>query len=171
MGQEKDNHIFHILGGPTYSEKTRPQFWHNKTRLVLANPLAIKQLPLDQFPLIENFQVLLEKMTNSQEQSIFGYHVTFYSPYRGYIARFPWWDNAEKDLRREDFSIPLGSFKKPFVDLEQGWKIVIAEHEGYIYVLQGIGRQWYDAWFKVSRHLYASKWQEAIQLCRRMGNK
>lgn len=111
MGQEEDKYVFHILGGPTYGEKTRPQFWHNETRLVLANPLAIKQLPLNQFPLIENFQVLLEKMTNSQGQSFFGYHVTFYSPSRGYIARFPWWDNAEKDLRRDDFSIPLGSLK------------------------------------------------------------
>jgi hypothetical protein len=172
MEKANDKYVFHVLGGPTYSEEDRPQHWHNKVRLVPGNPPAMKKLPLQQFPLIENFQVILEEMRKTQEQkSLLGYHVCFSSPSRGYIANFPWWDHVEKEMRRDDFSIPLGDFKKPFLDLEQGWEIVIAEHEGYVYVLQGIGRQWYDTWFKVSTPLYLSTWHKAIQMCRRMGGE
>src|SRR5215467_194776 len=99
----KDKYIFHVLGGSTYNEKERPQFWHNEIPLLCddyhrGNPPDMTQLPLHQFPLIEDFQVILEDMRDSQGQSFFGYHVHFYSPSRGYIASFPWWDNAEKDL-------------------------------------------------------------------------
>ncbi len=172
VGQEKDHYVFHVLGGPTYSEEDRPRHWHKKSRLGLRNPRDMKQLPLDQFPLIEDFQVILEEVRTTQEQkSSLGYHVCLSSPSRGYIATFPWWDHVEKEMRRDTFSIPLGDLKKPFDDQDQGWRIVIAEHEGYVYVLQGIGREWYDRWFKVSTPLYVSKWHQAIQLCRRMGGE
>lgn len=68
-------------------------------------------------------------------------------------------------------SIPLGDFITPFSDLDQGWEIVIAEYEGYVYVLEGLFDysriKGYDTWFKVPKNLYLSKWQEAIRACRR----
>ena len=78
----------------------------------------MKLLPLHQFPLIEDFQVILEEMRDTKERDFFGYHVRFHSSSRGYIASFPWWDCAEKDMRRDDFSTPLGDFMTPFSDLE-----------------------------------------------------
>ena len=107
-----------------------------------------------------------------QGRNSFGYQVYLYSPSRGYIASFPCWNHVEKDMRRGDFSIPLGDLMAPFSDVEQGWEIVIAEYEKYVYVLQGQFNQsttkGYDIWFKVYRHLYLSKWKAAIQACCRM---
>src|SRR5690348_13360364 len=115
MEKSKGKYVFHVLGGSTYSEKERPQFWRNEMPLLYDGSTGMKQLPLDQFPLIEDFQVILEDMRDTQEeQSCFGYHVLFYSPCHGYVASFPWWDFAEKDLCREDFSIPLGDLMTPF---------------------------------------------------------
>ncbi len=179
MGKRKGTYIFHVLGGPTYGEKERPRFWHNTTPL-LYNDFGIgaspdrKRLLSQPFPLVEDFQVILEESKDTQGRSSFGYQVYFYSPSRGYIASFPYWDHVDKDMCGDNFSIPLGDVATPFSDLEQGWEIVIATHERYVYVLQGQFDQsfiqGYDIWFKVYKHLYLSKWKEAIRVCRSMAN-
>jgi hypothetical protein len=178
MGKSKYEFVFHVLGGLTYSEKERPRFWQNEVPLLCddyngGNAPDMKQLPLHEFLLIEDFQVILEEVRPAKKKrSTLGYHIRFFSPSRGYIANFPWWDDVEKGMLRDDFSIPLGDFMTPFSDLEQGWEIVIAEHDGYVYVLQGQFDQspikGYTIWFKVPKSLYLSKWQETIQACRRM---
>jgi len=68
MAKGKDSYVFHVLGGPTYSEEERPQRWHNELPLLCddyrrGNPPDMQQLPLHQFPLIEDFQVILELIT------------------------------------------------------------------------------------------------------------
>ena len=119
--------------------------------------------------------MILEELKDAQGRSSFGYQVYFYSPSRGYVASFPYWDHIDKDMRGDDFSIPLGDLMTPFSDLEQGWEIMIAEHEKYVYVLQGrfdqSPIQGYNIWLKVYKHLYLSKWKQAISACRRMGDE
>lgn len=177
MGKKKDRHVFHVLGGPTYTQQQRPHFWDNETPLLykgyhMGNPPDMRHLPLHLFPLIEDFQVILEEMRDDGGRALSGYHIHFMSPSHGYIASFPWWDHAEHELQREDFSIPLGDFAVPFSDVEQGWEIVIAEHDRHVYVLEGQFDQstinGYHIWFKVPKSLYLSEWQKTIQACRHM---
>ncbi len=154
---------FKILGGLEYTEANRPSYWSNDTPLICTeNSLRnIKALPLENFPLIEDFEIVLESMVDETGNSIFGYHVMFFSPTYGYIASFPWWDNVTRDLASDEFwvlgehsgadlrygdpnysparpvSIPLGTFDDPYTGLEQSWQIFIARHENFVYVLEG----------------------------------
>jgi hypothetical protein len=59
--------------------------------------------------------------------------------------------------------IPLGTVRKPYFDLEQGWTNVIFEDSGYVYVMQG-GEDCYtyQTWFRVTRTRYAREWIQAI---------
>ncbi len=193
-------YTFKILGGLEYVEANRPSHWSNDTPVMykhLRHQAGIllknmKALPLEDFPLIEDFEIVLESAIDKTGNSIFGYHVMFFSLTYGYIASFPWWDNATYDLVKDEFwvlgeeggqdlrydnpeynpakpvSIPLGSFEEPYTGLEQGWQIFIAQHENYVYVLEGSGKQFrrkkkdytvYDTWFKVSLNIYLEKWR------------
>ncbi len=178
MGLKDQKLVFTVLGGATYSRQNRPLDWHNETPLFSQTyiPPDMQRLPLHTFPLIQDFEVLLEKMEVLPEDGTgsrrcpFGYHVCFFSSSRGYIASFPWWDHAELDLRREDFSLPLGDLNHPYSDLEQGWEIVIAKHDHLIYVLEGdfdrVTTEGYHTWFKVAEDRYLSQWHQTIQACR-----
>jgi hypothetical protein len=154
--------MFQVLNGPTYTHENRPPFWQNEKAL-LANEYELEHAPLADFPLIEDFEVQLESYTKAPD---FGYHIHFFSPSRGYMASFPWWDGAERALIRDDFTIPLGH---PFSDVEQGWEIVIAAKDDFVYVLEGDFDDRaadYHTWFKVRQDLYLAQWQNAIQACR-----
>jgi hypothetical protein len=178
----KDQDIFFTVLGKDlhYTRQTRPSFWHNDIpypgKILL--PLDAKTFPLQKFPLIEDFEVILERMEIVPENAKgasripFGYHVYFFSPSRGYIAGFPWWDHAEKDLQRDTFTIPLGDFQHPYTNLEQGWKIMIIKHDAFIYVLEAdfdrMEIEGYRTWFKVAEQTYLNQWQSAIQACRQL---
>ena len=70
-------------------------------------PLSILLICGKRFPLIEDFEIVLEKTEIVSE----GYQIFFYSEQRGgYTAGFVWWDYAEKDLCKEGFKIPLSAF-------------------------------------------------------------
>lgn len=161
-----------VMGGDTIKAARRPHWWKNESPLVIpgqdrANSPDMLKLPLDTFPLIEDFAIRLETFGG---KSSFGYHLHFFSPSRGYVASFPWWDHVEKALIQPEFKPPLASLDQPYSDLDQGWMIVIAADKQYVYVLQskfdqGVG---FDQWFRVERARYVEAWQAAIDLCRRV---
>lgn len=191
-------YTYQILGGGEYTEANRPCRWSNETPLRCKGyepgnaPKNMKALPLEDFPLIKDFEIVLEAMIDETGYPPFGYHVMFFSPSLGYIASFPWWDNATRDLAKDEFwvlgehngsdwrydhpefhpdrpiSIPLGSFDDPYTALEQGWEIVIAQHDMYVYVLEGgmdkRRLKGYHSWFKVSLDRYLEQWQAIKEL-------
>ncbi len=172
-------YTFTVLDGPTYGKKERPPFWANARPLLPAdyspaNPPDMARLPLDAFPLIEDIEVRLEAMRDGGGRARFGYTVRFFSPALGYVASFPWWDHAERDLARADFAIPLGSFVHPFMDTEQGWEIVIAARGGLVYILEGQSDQraveGYDRWFTAPKARYLAQWDRAIAACKRLSD-
>ncbi len=190
--------IYKILGGLEYIEANRPCYWTNETPLLCKDyqpgnpPKDMKALPLEDFPLIEDFEIVLESAIDETGNSMFGYQVSFFSLTLGYIASFPWWDNVNHDLARKEFwvlgersgvdlrynhpdfsparpvSIPLGTFDNPYTGLEQSWEIVIAQDDMYVYVLEGSlgeGRcKGYHSWFKVSLDRYLEQWQAIKEL-------
>ncbi len=181
MGRKDQEMVFTVLGGMTYSHQNRPPSWHNETLLFWDTSVRedMGDLPLHMFPLIADFEVLLEKMEVLPEEGTgnrrcpFGYQIHFFSSPRGYIASFPWWDHAEQDLRREGFSVPLGTLSQPYSDLEQGWIIAIASSDSFVYVVEGdfdrvIVDHSYHTWFKVPEDRYLSQWQRAIQTCHQL---
>ena len=120
-----ENFTFSVLNGPIFAFKDRPQFWHNATALlptiyVEANPPDIDSLPLESFPLIDDFEVRLEMLLGRRGESRAGHNVVFFSPSLSYLAYFPWAD-AVRALARADFQIPLGDPESLYSDLDQGW--------------------------------------------------
>jgi hypothetical protein len=178
---ENKRYEFEVLNGPTYSEDSRPPFWHNTTQLIDVKdnsqpriPITkVSDLPLKNFPLVQDFEVRLERFKVDGEVK-FGVNVYFFSFSRGYMASFPWWDCAERDLIKETFQIPFGDFDQPFEDCEQGWEIIIFADDEFVYVLEGnfelpdapIEERFY-LWFKVDKSAYLGEWQKAIDLCRK----
>jgi hypothetical protein len=159
--------MYQVLNGPTYSENDRPPFWENETALMLSMTMSgfnLELAPLADFPLIEDFEVRLEVVVPA-----FGHHLYFFSASHGYLASFPGWDHVEHALIQGDFMIPLGDFRHPSRGTEQGWDIVIAAEEDFVYVLEGdfaSPSSSYHTWFKVGQDLYLAEWQKAIAACR-----
>ncbi|MEO8609177.1 MAG: hypothetical protein ABI690_14905 [Chloroflexota bacterium] len=157
--------MIQVLNGPTYSNDDRPPFWGRQKRLLISeiNQEQLERAPLAAFPLIEDFEVRLENDTDYS----FGYHLCFMSVSRGYLAHFLWWDHVENDLIRDTFAIPLGDFSHPFDDVHQGWEIVIAAKDEFVYALEGTADGLgFHTWFKVRQDRYLAEWQKAIQACR-----
>ena len=120
---------------------------------------ALREIELGSFPIIPDFTIELRA---SDDQ---GQHVHFISRARGELAGFPYWDNAERDMRHfsaED--VPLGSIDEPVEDADEDWQIVIFQHEGYVYVLEGSAPHTteFDVWFRVPRGRYIEEWARLI---------
>jgi hypothetical protein len=202
---ESHKSTFHVIDGPSYSDDDRPPFWYNDAPLdyehyhvahgqipylhnelmyidlekylyfMKANVLDTEQLPLDAFPLIEDFEIRLERLTmryESGKEHISDVFVWLFSQLRGYLAHIREHD-SHKDLSRPDFIIPHGDFQTPYADLDQGWDILLAEDDVFVYVLTGNWevKEGYRTWFKVEKALYYRQWERAIQRCREIGNE
>lgn len=120
---------------------------------------ALQSIDLNDFPMIADFTI---EMRESEE---FGQHVHFVSPSRGELAGFPYWDNAERDMRHfvaED--VPLGTIDQPVDDADVDWQIVIFAHGGFVYVLEGAAPHTteFDVWFRVPRDRYITEWARVI---------
>lgn len=194
-----EQYTYRVLGGLSYSESDRPPSWSNDSPLLCkdyspGNAPKMESLPLNAFPLIDDFEIKLEDTIDETGNSVFGYQVRFFSPTLGYIASFPWWDNATHDLVKDEFwvlsehtgedlrygdpnyhpdrpvSVPLGNFNNPYTALEQGWEIVIAQCDRYVYVLEGNfdQRKGYHSWFKVSLERYLRQWQAVKTVCKEL---
>lgn len=120
---------------------------------------ALRAVDLAAFPLIPDFTI---ELRDSEE---FGQHVQFVSAARGELAGFPYWDNVERDMRHfvaED--VPLGTIGEPVDDADADWQIVIFEHAGFVYVLEGAAPHTtqFDVWFRVPRDRYIAEWARII---------
>ncbi len=120
---------------------------------------ALRALDLGAFPTVADFTIDLR---DSEE---FGEHVHFVSPTRGELAGFPYWDNVGRDMRHfvaDD--VPLGTIDEPVDDADVDWRIIIFEHGGFVYVLEGTAPHAteFDVWFRVPRDRYIAEWARVI---------
>ena len=91
----------------------------------------IEDVDLDGFPLVSDFSVELRESAEG------GQHVHFVSAGNGTLASFPGWDHADRDLRHFTSSdVPFGSIDEPYDDRDDGWRILIFEHRGFVCVLE-----------------------------------
>jgi hypothetical protein len=115
------------------------------------------------FPDVADFAVTLTD--GSSEEG--GAHLEFHSASEGRLAGFPAWDHADRDLRHFIPSdVPLGTLAEPYDDRDEGWRIVIFEDGGWIYVAEGddpnddlLARR-----FRVRRERYFQAWAALIEL-------
>ncbi len=120
---------------------------------------ALQAVDLAAFPVIGDFAIEL------RESEDFGQHIHFISSSHGELASFPYWDNVERDMRHfvaDD--VPLGTIDEPVDDSDVDWQIVIFEHRGFVYVLEGGAPHatQFDVWFRVPRDRYIAVWVRVI---------
>lgn len=175
-----------ILDGPTYSWDDCPPHGRNDARSRWRNevplpyprrgkrhPLA-RHVPIQRFPLIEDFEVVMEGSTSVHEQEehrLPHYSVAFLSPSRGFLVCL--YRIEPCDLIRPLFKIPHGSFRTPYEDLDENWNVFIAEYQEFVYVTAGVfilaGKQTFEpqeTWFKVEKRVYYHQWKKLIHRCR-----
>lgn len=114
---------------------------------------------LDAFPLVTDFEVTLRDVGEG------GLHAEFTSASRGRVAGFPAWDHADRDLRHFiPADVPLGTIDEPFEDADDGWRLMLFEHRGLVYVLEGDAPRTSDfpRYFKVPRDRYIASWAALI---------
>jgi len=88
-------------------------------------------IDLARVPTVEDFAIELRELEDC------GKIVHFVSGIGGELAWFPAWEHADRDLRHFVASdVPLGDIDNPFDDRDEGWRIVIFEHGGFIYIFE-----------------------------------
>jgi hypothetical protein len=110
---------------------------------------------LDSFPTIRDFSISLREMPAG------GRHVEFVSNSRGRLAWFPAWDHADRDLRHfVAADVPLGTIEEPFDDADDQWRLMLFEHGGWVYVLEGDSPRAdeFPRFFRVPRDTYLEAW-------------
>lgn len=134
----------------------------------LLTPAQKEFLPLERFPLIEDFEVVILPVPiwSPPWRKRWGYHFGFFSQQQGLLAHFGLLGHAELDYFQEDFHGPVD-----FWDREQAWEQVIFEKGEYVYVLEGDADDYtsgYHCWFRVRKDCYLGEWQSAIEAFRRL---
>lgn len=124
---------------------------------------SIKELDLNLFPLIDDFEIIIRDF-----EKCMGLHLEFYSSCLGAIlASFEWWDNVERDLVNMSIDeIPIGSIDNPYYDLDQEWEIVIWEADNFVYIMEGeeSGNSEFLSWFKVKKVKYIEEWERILKI-------
>lgn len=124
-----------------------------------AHEEALDELALDAFPIIDDFALTLAEIHDG------GKHIEMASRTLGRLAGFPAWDHADRDLRHFDpADVPLGSIDEPYDDRDEGWRILIFEHGGWVYVLEGRSPNAteFAVWFRVPAARYFEAWAVLI---------
>ena len=81
------------------------------------------------------------------------------------LAWFPAWENADRDLKHFIAAdVPLGSIDVPYEDFDDEWRIVIFEHDGFVYVFEGDDphADTFARRFRVPRDTYIHAWAALI---------
>ncbi|APR76805.1 Hypothetical protein A7982_02152 [Minicystis rosea] len=107
-------------------------------------------------------------------------YVYFASPTLGWLGGFAWWSTFGQSLVTEGMrAVPRGSMEHPWNDLEQGWEMLLWEHDGYVYVAEGGEvtsrarrsldgtRRSFHCWFRVPLPLYLERFEALIERLRR----
>jgi len=113
---------------------------------------------LDAFPLLSAFDVHLRDAGDGN------LHVEFVDGGRR-VAWFPAWDHVDRDLRHFIPSdVPLGTLDEPYEDADEDWRMVLFEHGGFVYVLEGDSPRVSDfpRFFKVPRDRYLAAWAALV---------
>ncbi len=120
---------------------------------------GLAALDLSAFPTISDFAIELRESDES------GQYVYYVSPSLGELAGFPYWDNAERDMRHfVPDDVPLGSVAEPVDDADVDWQIVIFQHAGFVDVMEGASRHTtsFDVWFRFPSDRYIAEWARVI---------
>jgi hypothetical protein len=121
------------------------------------NEREVADLALDGFPVIEDFAV---RISDDEARTI-----ELTSAAHGRLAGFPAWEHADRDLRHfTPADVPLGTLAEPYDDRDEGWRILLFEHAGWIHVLQGNDPRGtaFHAYFRVRRERYFMAWAALI---------
>lgn len=124
-----------------------------------ADEHSLHELLLDDFPIIDDFALTLADSHDG------GRHVEMASALLGRLAGFPAWDHADRDLRHFTAAdVPLGAIDEPYDDRDEGWRILIFEHGGFVHVLEGDdpSTREFDTYFRVPRDRYFQAWAALI---------
>ena len=114
---------------------------------------------LESFPLINDFAIALEDGGEG------GRHIAFTSGIDLRLAGFPAWDHADRDLRHfTPGDVPIGTFEEPYVDADEGWRILICERGGFVHVMEGNApnTEDYPVFFRVPATRYVQAWAAII---------
>jgi hypothetical protein len=120
---------------------------------------AFRDDDLAGFPAVDDFMIDLEPSEDG------GPHLAFKSRSAGRLAGFPAWDHADRDLRHfTPIDVPFGTATEPYDDRDEGWRIAIFEHDGYVYVLEADDANATEAarFFRVPRDRYIEAWAAII---------
>jgi len=124
-------------------------------------PHEIKDMCLKDFPVIDSFAVVTEYRGKD-----FGHHLYFINKETNRkLTSFPWWDFAEKSIENMTITdIPIGKISDPFMDLEQGWQIIIFEKRDFVFILQGNEPccTEFRTWYCVAKEVYITAWKEVL---------
>jgi hypothetical protein len=110
-------------------------------------------------PLIPDFAVELRGMEDA------GKLVHFVSASKGELAWFPAWEHADRDLIHFSAAdVPLGTLDEPFDDRDEGWRIVIFEEGGSIYIFEDDrpNGERFPRRYRVLRDRYLMAWAAVI---------
>jgi hypothetical protein len=134
----------------------------------LLTPAQQEALPLETFPLIEDFEIVLLPMQTWQAswRKQWGYHFGFFSQQQGLLASFGVLGHVVLEYDQETFRIPLH-----FGDFDQTWEQVIFEKGKYVYILEGDADDHtcgYHCWFRVRKERYLAEWLLALEACRQI---
>ncbi|MFJ7886540.1 hypothetical protein ACIQYL_00440 [Lysinibacillus xylanilyticus] len=166
----KDIKVIGTKSGEFYFKEIDTKIHINKneklTNVCTNNTINLKELNLEKFPIVYDFEILITKKRLSKG---FGKHIYFYSACRHEeLGSFPYLDHAEtylKEWRIRD--IPSGTIKYPFKDLEQGWQIFIFEHKDYIYILEGgeyhLKKNKIEKWYRTPKKDYFKQWKKLLK--------
>jgi len=104
---------------------------------------------------VADFAVVLREMEDV------GRIVHFISASKGELAWFPAWEHAERDLLHlNPTDVPLGTVDDPYDDRDEGWRIVIFEEGGFVYIFEDdrpTGTRFPRRW-RVPRDRYVMAW-------------
>jgi hypothetical protein len=91
----------------------------------------VSSVDLGAVPTVGDFAVELRGMEEV------GQIVHFVSARLGELAWFPGWEHADRDLIHfAPQDVPLGTLDAPYDDRDDGWRILIFEHGGFVYILE-----------------------------------
>jgi len=89
---------------------------------------------------LESFAVAEDFLVHLTEEEEGNLHIEFASAAQGRLAGFPAWDHADRDLRHfVPSDVPLGTLAEPYEDRDEGWRIMLFEHGGWVYVAEQSG--------------------------------
>jgi len=116
-------------------------------------------IDLDTVEEIDDFAIELREMEDC------GKIVHYISASLGELVWFPAWEHADRDLRHfVAGDVPLGTIDVPFEDNDEGWRIVIFEEGGFVYIFEDdrpTGTR-FPRRFRVPKNLYFFAWAALI---------